>query len=75
MASHPPASCCYQGVKHEGTAVGEIKKIGDIETYFSYPKDKSTDNAIIIFTDIIGHKLINVQLIADQVKSQLWNVD
>lgn len=28
MASNPPARCCTIGVKHEGTAKGEIKKIG-----------------------------------------------
>jgi len=37
-----------------------------VETYFSYPKDKSTANAILIITDAIGHGSINVQLIADQ---------
>jgi len=66
MTSHQPGACCTVGVKHEGTAVGEIKKIGDISTYFSYPKDKSTHNAILIITDVIGHEFINVQLIADQ---------
>ena len=67
MASHPPGSCCYRGVKHEGKAVGKIEKVGDIETYFSFPEDKSTDTAILILTDAIGHESINAQLIADQV--------
>jgi len=62
MTSHQPAACCTVGVKHEGEAVGELKKIGDIETYFSYPKDRSTHNAILIITDVIGHKFLNVQL-------------
>ncbi|KAF2195767.1 alpha/beta-hydrolase [Zopfia rhizophila CBS 207.26] len=66
MASNPPGACCTVGVKHEGTAVGEVKKIGDVRTYFSYPKDKSTQNAILIITDVIGMDFINVQLIADQ---------
>ncbi|KAJ9649029.1 hypothetical protein H2199_000942 [Coniosporium tulheliwenetii] len=66
MTSHPPAQCCTIGVKHEGEAVGEIKNIGDTPTYFSYPKDKSTHNAVLILTDVIGHEFINVQLIADQ---------
>jgi len=66
MTSHQPAACCTIGVKHEGEAVGELRKIGDIETYFSYPKDRSTQNAILIITDVIGHKFLNVQLIADQ---------
>lgn len=29
MTSHIPAQCCTIGVKHEGEAKGEIKKIGD----------------------------------------------
>jgi dienelactone hydrolase len=36
------------------------------EAYFAYPPDKSTTNAILLITDVIGHKYINVQLIADQ---------
>lgn len=66
MASHPPARCCTIGVKHEGEAKGEIKTIGDIGTYFSYPEDKSTETAILILPDVIGHEFINAQLIADQ---------
>ncbi|KAJ5266645.1 hypothetical protein N7478_009453 [Penicillium angulare] len=66
MASLPPASCCYKGVKHEGAAKGSISQIGDVEVYTVYPDDKSTKKAILILTDIIGHKFINVQLIADQ---------
>lgn len=67
MTSRPPGQCCIVGVTHEGTAVGEIKKVGDgqskidsqaiqtkdshgliVRTYFSYPKDKKTDNAVLI---------------------------
>ncbi|KAF2495550.1 alpha/beta-hydrolase [Lophium mytilinum] len=66
MASHQPAACCTVGVKHSGESVGELGKIGEIDTYFSYPKDRSTQNAILIITDVIGHEFINVQLIADQ---------
>ncbi|KAI9685846.1 MAG: hypothetical protein M1822_004124 [Bathelium mastoideum] len=66
MASNAPAQCCTIGVKHEGEAQGELKTIGNVSTYFSYPKDKSTANAILLLTDVIGHKFINAQLIADQ---------
>ena len=66
MASHPPGTCCYAGVKHEGTPTGEMKLVGDVETYFTYPKDKSTKRAILLITDVIGHRFNNVQLIADQ---------
>jgi dienelactone hydrolase len=34
--------------------------------YFSYPSDKSTEHGVVIITDVIGHKFINAQLIADQ---------
>ncbi|KAF2652303.1 alpha/beta-hydrolase [Lophiostoma macrostomum CBS 122681] len=66
MTSHPAGQCCIVGVKHEGEAAGEIKKINDVRTYFSYPSDKSTHNAVLILTDILGVDFINVQLIADQ---------
>ena len=36
------------------------------QTYFAYPKDKNTENAILILTDVLGHDFINAQLIADQ---------
>jgi dienelactone hydrolase len=32
----------------------------------AYPQSKSTEKAILIFTDVLGHKFNNVQLIADQ---------
>jgi hypothetical protein len=34
-----------------------------VSTYFAYPEDKQTENAILILTDVIGHKFINVQLL------------
>jgi dienelactone hydrolase len=37
-----------------------------VETYFAYPSDKSTEKAILLITDVIGHNFINAQLIADQ---------
>ncbi|KAF2834988.1 hypothetical protein M501DRAFT_999526, partial [Patellaria atrata CBS 101060] len=67
MASNPPGACCYAGVKHEGSSVGEINSLGDVRTYYSYPKDGSTENAILILTDVIGIDFINPQLIADQL--------
>jgi len=66
MTSHPPGTCCYKGVKHEGTATGEFSQLGDFEIYTKYPEDKSTDLGILIITDVIGHRFINAQLIADQ---------
>lgn len=66
MASHAPGNCCYTGVKHEGEATGEMRSVGEVETYFAYPKDKSTKKGLLLITDVIGHKFINVQLVADQ---------
>jgi len=66
MASNPPGACCLVGVKHEGETVGEVKTIGNFKAYYSYPKDKSTTNAIVIITDVLGYEFPNVRLIADQ---------
>lgn len=32
----------------------------------SYPPDKSTENALLVLSDVIGHKFVNTQLIADE---------
>ncbi|CAI6335519.1 unnamed protein product [Periconia digitata] len=66
MASNPMGRCCTVGVKHEGTTQGEYKDVGGIPSYVTYPEDKSTQNAIVIFTDVMGYKFTNAQLIADQ---------
>ncbi|KIW62923.1 hypothetical protein PV04_09811 [Phialophora macrospora] len=66
MTSHPPGSCCYKGVLHEGTPTGEFSQLGDFEIYTKYPEDKSTEYGILIITDVIGHRFNNAQLIADQ---------
>ncbi|KAF4174502.1 hypothetical protein CNMCM8694_008834 [Aspergillus lentulus] len=66
MASNMPARCCTVGVKHSGEATGEYQDINGVETYFSYPEDRSTKHGVLILTDVIGHRFINSQLIADQ---------
>ncbi|PYH90775.1 dienelactone hydrolase [Aspergillus ellipticus CBS 707.79] len=66
MTSLPPGSCCYQGVKHQGEATGSYSKLNDFEIYTNYPADKSTEYGVLIITDVIGHRFINAQLIADQ---------
>ncbi|KAJ5937302.1 hypothetical protein N7454_004957 [Penicillium verhagenii] len=66
MASLAPDSCCYKGVKHKGVAKGALTHIAGTEAYTVYPESQSTEKAILILTDILGHKLINTQLIADQ---------
>lgn len=35
--------------------------------YISYPAGRSTKRAVLLLTDVIGHRFINAQLIADQV--------
>lgn len=57
VAKIPPLKADPFGIAYDSTA----------ETYFAYPKDKSTHNAILLLTDVIGHGFINVQLIADQL--------
>ncbi|KAL0255015.1 hypothetical protein SLS55_009542 [Diplodia seriata] len=66
MASNPPGKCCTTGFKHEGASAGKIEKVAGISTYLAYPENKSTENAILILTDIFGHEFVNVQLLADQ---------
>ncbi|KAH8749248.1 esterase/lipase [Diaporthe sp. PMI_573] len=66
MTSHPPGSCCYKGVKHDGDAVGRLEGYDDLEVYISEPKNGSSDKGILILTDVVGHKFINAQLLADQ---------
>jgi len=67
MASNPPGNCCAVGVKHEGEAKGSYKMFGDTEVYVTYPPSGETHTAILYVTDIIGHRLINAQLVADQL--------
>lgn len=83
MASHPPNSCCYKGIRHEGKPTGEISALGDIEVYIKHPENESTQYGLLLLvfnmhtyirslicltriTDIIGHRFVNAQLIADQ---------
>jgi hypothetical protein len=49
MASHAPGSCCYKGVKHEGQPVGSLSTVKDFEVYTSYPENKSTDYAVLMY--------------------------
>ncbi|OQD79555.1 hypothetical protein PENANT_c048G03635 [Penicillium antarcticum] len=38
-----------------------------LEAYISRPANQSTERAILLLTDVIGHRFINAQLIADQL--------
>lgn len=66
MSSNPPGSCCYQGVKHEGTPQGKLEQGQDFEYYVAETADKSTEKGILFITDVIGHRFENAQLMADQ---------
>ncbi|KAJ5698855.1 hypothetical protein N7462_000860 [Penicillium macrosclerotiorum] len=66
MASNPSQSCCYQGFKHHGKPTGILTTLDGFEVYTSYPPAKSAEYGILILTDIIGHRLTNAQLVADQ---------
>lgn len=52
-------------VYHKPRKDNEAKQ-DTVSTYIAYPPDKSTKNAILIITDVIGHQFINTQLIADK---------
>ncbi|KAJ5183982.1 hypothetical protein N7492_001598 [Penicillium capsulatum] len=70
MTSNEMSRCCTVGSLHGGEPKGEIKDLRNISTYFAYPSNNSTENAILIHADVIGHRLVNVQLLADQFASK-----
>jgi len=45
----------------------EVRLTITVEAYISHPADHSTKRAILLLTDVIGHRFINAQLIADQL--------
>ncbi|KAJ4359240.1 hypothetical protein N0V95_002321 [Ascochyta clinopodiicola] len=57
------------GHLHRGPTGVEALAAGHRETiraYITYPENRSTQNAILIMTDVLGFEFPNVQLIADQ---------
>lgn len=60
-----PGKCCGEGHLHEGTPKGEITTFAGVESYVSPSATGSTSKVLFYLTDIIGHKLINAQLLAD----------
>ncbi|KAH7084099.1 esterase/lipase [Paraphoma chrysanthemicola] len=66
MTSNPPAACCTKGFKHEGEARGRMDHVGDVEAYVVEPLTSSNGYGIIYLTDVIGHKLVNAHLLADE---------
>jgi hypothetical protein len=64
MASNPPGSCCYQGVKHEGTPTGELSQLGDFEIYTKYPENKNTEYGVLMY---VTHLLIPRQRLEERL--------
>jgi len=73
MASNPPSTCCYKGVAHTGVATGSLTKVGSYDCYAASPP-KPSNLAIIILTDVLGHKFLNAQLLADAFAADGYHV-
>lgn len=71
MASHPPGQCCVEKHIHEGTPIGEYKPVFDLDTY---SVGDNNDKIVVIITDIYGNKLVNTQLIADEISRNGFKV-
>ncbi|PNS20626.1 Protein AIM2 [Sphaceloma murrayae] len=52
--------------EEEGSDEDEDGDGSGTSTYFAYPSSKQTDKAILLLSDVMGHKFPNAQLIADQ---------
>jgi len=61
----PPGDACFEGVKHEGVAKGEMIDVGGYQTYVTYPPSKSTDKLILYYCDVHGPYFINNRLLMD----------
>ncbi|ODQ65187.1 dienelactone hydrolase family protein [Nadsonia fulvescens var. elongata DSM 6958] len=73
MASKPIDKCCAQGFKHTGESVGSLISFHGIDTYVT-GKESNQSKVILFLTDIIGHKFINAQLLADEFASRGYYV-
>ncbi|KAF8243880.1 dienelactone hydrolase family protein [Wilcoxina mikolae CBS 423.85] len=62
MAANPPGECCGVGHLHSGTPKGSLTTFAGINTYITGTR---CSRVILFLTDIIGHKFINAQLLAD----------
>ncbi|RAH49638.1 alpha/beta-hydrolase [Aspergillus brunneoviolaceus CBS 621.78] len=65
MTSNNLSTCCITGTLHEGEPKGTIQDIENISTYITHPPT-ATKKAILLLTDVIGHRFLNAQLLADQ---------
>lgn len=59
---------------HEGTPQGTVEKVAGTSTYVA-PSPKSTTNqTVVILTDVFGYELPNVRLVADEYSRAGFNV-
>ncbi|KAH7921534.1 alpha/beta-hydrolase [Leucogyrophana mollusca] len=63
-----PGACCWTGVKHSGTPVGQVEEIGGLNTYVSEPP-APTKNVILFLADVYGPFFINNKLLQDYFAS------
>ncbi|VVT54507.1 uncharacterized protein SAPINGB_P004110 [Magnusiomyces paraingens] len=66
MASLAPGNCCAKGFKHTGEAVGKFITLDGIEYYVTGDESLASTKFHLMLSDIIGHRLINAQLLADE---------
>jgi len=66
MADQQFCEDCFRGFKHEGTPIGTIETISDVEVYVSKPAGEyAKDRAVILASDACGFSLVNNKLLAD----------
>lgn len=70
MASKQVDQCCLEKHVHEGTPVGKVSKIFNLDTY----SVGEGENIIVIITDIYGFELVNTQLLADNFAKNGYKV-
>jgi len=73
----PPGKCCLKTVQHTGEPVGKTIKLGDLDTYVSYPvqaAEKAHKRVLLFFPDVAGPFFVNNQLICDFFASHGWLV-
>ena len=49
MASNPPGSCCYKGIKHDGEPTGELSQLGDFEIYTKKPDSGDNTYGVLMY--------------------------
>ncbi|KAK6853069.1 hypothetical protein PG995_009881 [Apiospora arundinis] len=65
MSGETLSPCCTTGHLHDGHPTGSYRYIDGFQVYFKRPPSNSSENAIILFTDAMGHTYRNNRLLAD----------